>query len=268
VFAIIVNFLRYDELDIPPRVSPATVQRAFLSLGIDDPNIPGGSAFGGSSSRGSFSGSSAEDPVPSYEESIRSAPQRKDFAQESSSSKSPSISDREFRNHAAGPQGIHPALAAKQRIQKLLDYDVLPQLNEQAHSGLYKITLVLVPSNVAPLQGGDSPSAPDIVGLPSEGLVKHVWLKGGDSELEFLCQPAVMKELGCQLKARLPTYNKETGGSTGSLKNSKSAEQKLGLGEARVGVSVSEVCFRATTGMGLYTTQSGNAVIVTIEFDS
>ncbi|KAI9768819.1 MAG: hypothetical protein M1840_004633 [Geoglossum simile] len=248
VFAVIVNFLRYDELHIPQTVSSATVQRAFSSLGIEGPNDLVTS--GGSSSGGLFSSSSTEDPVPSYEESVRSAPQRNDYTQKSSSPKPESTLNR-------GPQGILPTQIAsvrEQRIQTLLDTYVQPLLDEQGLSGLYKTTFILVPSNVAPLQGGDSPSVPDViegstaadvvVGFPSEDFVKLVRLKGAENKLEFWRQTAVVDQLGRQLKARLysgghrlvyeeplSTTEEEAlppmGGSTRSLfgrKNSKSAQ--------------------------------------------
>ena len=218
MFAVIINFLRYDELHIPPTVSPATVQRAFLSLGIDGPDGTVGSAFARPSSRSGFSSLSVEDPVPSYEESVRSAPQKNDYMQERShSSKSSDTLNHGFTNHAmAGPQGMLPTQIAsvrEQRIQTLLDTYVQPLLDEQGLSGLYKTTFILVPSNVAPLQGGGLPSVPDIiegstaadvvVGFPPEDFVKLVRLRGAENKLEFWRQPAVVGQLGRQLKARL-----------------------------------------------------------------
>ncbi|KAI9784266.1 MAG: hypothetical protein M1839_002326 [Geoglossum umbratile] len=217
VFAVIANFLRYDELHIPSTVSPAVVQRAFSSLGIDGPNVPVGSAFAGSGSKGPFS-SLSEDPIPSYEESVRSAPKESDYTQgRSYPSKSSSTSAHIFANQAAASsQGILPTQIAsvrEQRIQTLLDTYIQPLLDEQGLSGLYKTTFILVPSNVAPLQGVDSPSVLDafdgggtedvVVGFPSEDFVKLVRLKGAENGLEFWRQPAVVDQLGRQLKARL-----------------------------------------------------------------
>jgi hypothetical protein len=224
VFAVIVNFLRYDELHIPPTVSPATVQRAFSSLGIDGPDVPVGPTLVAQSPRDLLSSLSTEEPIPSYEESVRSTPQGiNNTPDRAYSSKSPGAPNAQgmrahgFMNHAiASSQGVLPAQIAsvrEQRIQTLLDTYVQPLLNEQALSGLYKTTFVLVPSNVVPLQGGDSPSIPDViegssaadvvVGFPSEDFVKLVRLKGPENKLEFWRQPAIVDQLGRQLKARL-----------------------------------------------------------------
>jgi hypothetical protein len=105
------------------------------------------------------------------------------------------------------------ASVREQRIQTLLDTYVQPLLDEQGLSGLYKTTFILAPSNVVPLQGGDSPSVPDVtegstaedvvIGFPPEDFVKLVRLKGVENKLEFWRQPAVVEQLGRQLKARL-----------------------------------------------------------------
>ncbi|KAH0551691.1 hypothetical protein GP486_007090 [Trichoglossum hirsutum] len=224
VFAVVVNFLRYDELHIPPTVSPATVQRAFSSLGIDGPGVPVGSTIVTHSSKELLSGPPADEPIPSYEESLRSASQGSyNTPERDYSSKSQGVSNAQgmrahgFMNHAiASSQGVLPAQIAsvrEQRIQILLDTYVQPLLDEQALSGLYKTTFILVPSNVVPLQDGDSPSTPNaiegssaadvVVGFPSEDFVKLVRLKGPENKLEFWRQPAIVDQLGRQLKARL-----------------------------------------------------------------
>ncbi|KAH0542044.1 hypothetical protein FGG08_003509 [Glutinoglossum americanum] len=220
VFAVIVNFLRYDELHIPPTMSPATVQRALSSLEINGPNVPVESTLAGPSSRDALSGLLTEEPIPSYEESVRSTPQKSDVPEKGDS---PDVADaqgtksRAFVNQTvASLQGKLPTQITsvrEQRIQTLLDSYVQPLLDEQGLSGLYKTTFILVPSNVAPLQGGNSPSVTDdiegsttediVVGFPSEDFVKLVRLKGAENKLEFWRQPAVVDQLGRQLKAHL-----------------------------------------------------------------
>ncbi|KAL1967846.1 hypothetical protein VTN77DRAFT_2535 [Rasamsonia byssochlamydoides] len=134
----------------------------------------------------------ADDAVPSYEESIRSSP-----------------STLIQRARWQGP--LHQQLdeTRLRRIHSILSTYVDPLLMEQAASGLYKSVLLLIPSNVPSLQNEakadpySPPKEPEIVGFPSDEVVKLVRLDGEEYTLEFWRQPAVMDELGSSLRARL-----------------------------------------------------------------
>lgn len=153
----------------------------------------------------------SDDGIPSYEESLQqgvswgpSTDSKNTTVQETPLSLNQQLSD--VRAH---------------RISSILKAYIDPLLQSQALAGLYKTTLVLVPSNVTPLQravlsaNDDSDviesssdtvshdSAETVVGFPSTDYVKLVRLHGEEYVLEFWRQPAVIAELNSALGARL-----------------------------------------------------------------
>src|SRR2546430_1571259 len=103
------------------------VQRGFVSLGIQYPNIPGNSALTsfGSPVFGpprSQSSPSRDDPIPSYEESVRSLPQSNyTFISERNSSSS---RPTDPKANPSALQAILPTQIAsvrEHRIQSLID---------------------------------------------------------------------------------------------------------------------------------------------------
>ncbi|EEP75991.1 predicted protein [Uncinocarpus reesii 1704] len=139
---------------------------------------------------------SSNDPVPSYEESVASQPFSKTD-----------------RKHVPDPQ---PSLSLPnqlantrtQRIDAILSTYVDPLLLSQGAAGLYKTTFILVPSTVSTLQDAVSNAyteipEPQIVGFPTNEVVKLIRLSGQEYAMEFWRQPAVVTELESSMKARL-----------------------------------------------------------------
>ncbi|KAK2750735.1 hypothetical protein FQN57_002808 [Myotisia sp. PD_48] len=142
--------------------------------------------------------SEMEGPAPSYEESISS----------------PVTSFNTGSTSKAGlpllPQ--HLTEARTYRINSILSTYVDPLLFSQGAAGLYKTTFVLVPSTGSALQHSTSttttystPQEPQVIGFPSDEVVKLVRLQGEEHAMEFWRQPAVVAELASSMKARLMT---------------------------------------------------------------
>ncbi|EFR05008.1 hypothetical protein MGYG_08011 [Nannizzia gypsea CBS 118893] len=247
------------------------------------------------------------DEVPSYEESEAS------FARQDK--KSP------FPVHP--PPSLLPQQLAEtrtQRIQSILTSYVDPLLFSQGAHGLYKTTFILVPSSVSSLQDAPSnalttPQEPQIVGFPSDEVVKLVRLQGEEHTMEFWRQPAVVAELDSALRARLAAsghriYNEQqqaadaepepepekqqqpvhapkgklrrsiwrlAGGSDDTINDQKlgwRAEEpadggkKIPTGLVKVTIVWKEVALRISNEMGLYDTQRGPALYLTVEVGS
>lgn len=134
----------------------------------------------------------ADDAVPSYEESIRSRP---------------STLIQGSRWNAPLHQQLDETRV--RRIHSILETYVDPLLAEQAASGLYKSVLLLIPFNASSLRNElksdpySPPKEPEVVGFPSNEVVKLIRLEGEEHTLEFWRQPAVVHELGSSLRARL-----------------------------------------------------------------
>ncbi|MCJ1369674.1 hypothetical protein MMC20_000886 [Loxospora ochrophaea] len=146
----------------------------------------------------------AKDPdtCPSYEESLSQIP---NLIPPGSNKAPPSI---------LAPNNIQPSLSQQltdtrtSRINAIITTHIDPLLASQALDGLYQTTFVLVPSNIAALQLPQSPKdssseSGEVVGFPSNDHVQLVRLHGDEYKLEFWRQPAVIKELETELKARL-----------------------------------------------------------------
>ncbi|KAH8695978.1 hypothetical protein BGW36DRAFT_179583 [Talaromyces proteolyticus] len=133
----------------------------------------------------------AEDPVPSYEESVRSTPTRSPLPQQTL------------------PQQLDDARLS--RVRNILSTYVDPLLAAQGASGIYNAVFLLIPSNVDSLQQQQSsseysystPKEPEVVGFASTDVVKLIRLKGEEHTIEFWRQPAVIEELGKGLRMRL-----------------------------------------------------------------
>ncbi|KAF7593762.1 hypothetical protein BBP40_010938 [Aspergillus hancockii] len=132
--------------------------------------------------------------IPSYEDSIRSPPPTE---------KSPhSIA-------TTPPLHRHLDESRLQRVQSILTQYIDPLLSQQASSGLYKATFILIPSNTTSLQPSaqtnsePTPKDPEVVGFPASTVVKLVQLHGEEHTTEFWRQPAVLRELESSLRARL-----------------------------------------------------------------
>ncbi|KAK2744649.1 hypothetical protein FQN55_006567 [Onygenales sp. PD_40] len=140
--------------------------------------------------------SRSEDPVPSYEESL------------SSTAYGGGISKHVPAPSPSLPLPSHLADTRTQRINSILSNYVDPLLLSQGAAGLYKTNFVLVPSSVSSLQDAvtnayTTPEEPQVVGFPSNEVVKLIRLKGEEHAMEFWRQPAVVAELDSSLKARL-----------------------------------------------------------------
>ncbi|MCJ1484029.1 hypothetical protein MMC06_004197 [Schaereria dolodes] len=148
--------------------------------------------------------------IPTYEESIEQGA----FANTSSDNKS-----HAQQNQTSLSQQL--ANVRTYRINSILSAYIDPLLQSQASAGLFKTTLVLVPSNTIELQrtswkendandiiegSGDAishSSEEAVIGFPSEDYIKLVRLHGEEYVLEFWRQSAVIVELEGALKARL-----------------------------------------------------------------
>ncbi|EGD86812.1 hypothetical protein H112_05320 [Trichophyton rubrum D6] len=251
-----------------------------------------------------------DEKVPSYEESEAS------FGQ-----------DRKQPLHASPPPSLLPQHLAEtrtQRIQSILTAYVDPLLFSQGSDGLYKTTFVLVPSSVASLQdaagnaAAATPQEPQVMGFPSDEVVKLVRLQGQGHTMEFWRQPAVIAELDSALRARLAAsghriYEQPTdaaavsehepeqhsqqqqqpapapkgklrrsfwrlaGGSDDTINDQKlgwRAEEpadearKIPTGLVKVTIAWKEVALRISNEMGLYDTQRGPALCLTVEVGS
>ncbi|KAM5439893.1 hypothetical protein MferCBS31731_004304 [Microsporum ferrugineum] len=132
--------------------------------------------------------------VPSYEESQAS------FAL-----------DKKQQQQQLGSPSLLPQQLAEtrtQRIQSILTTYVDPLLFSQGAAGLYKTTFILVPSSVSSLQDAPSnayttPQEPQVIGFPSDEVVRLVRLQGQSHNMEFWRQPAVVSELESAMRARL-----------------------------------------------------------------
>ncbi|KAE8145269.1 hypothetical protein BDV25DRAFT_74119 [Aspergillus avenaceus] len=218
--------------------------------------------------------------IPSYEESIQSAPAK------------PNV-----------PLHRHLDDSRVQRVQSILSIYVDPLLVQQASSGLYQTTFILVPSNVA---GVATPKEPEPVGFPASTVVKLVRLKGEEHTAEFWRQPGVLRELESSLRARLVAsghrveddsteqvpLEKGDGKAEGPQKKRRSflgkllggssdvvvvdqklgwrAEEvrpgrKLGRDQVRVGVAWKEVCLRVENEMGLFENCNVPGICLSVE---
>ncbi|KAB8229491.1 uncharacterized protein BDW43DRAFT_187963 [Aspergillus alliaceus] len=135
-----------------------------------------------------------EEDIPSYEESIRSPPTEKPL-----STITPNIATSLHR---------HLDTSRVRRVHSILSQYVDPLLAQQASSGLYKTTFILIPSNVTSLHprtqnSYSTPKEPEPVGFPTSTVVKLVQLEGEEHTIEFWRQPAVLRELESSLRARL-----------------------------------------------------------------
>ncbi|KAK2762669.1 hypothetical protein FQN54_000843 [Arachnomyces sp. PD_36] len=137
--------------------------------------------------------------APSYEESISSPPPLNN--QDSKTSLPLS------HNTPQAPLPSHLTETRTQRISSILSTYIDPLLISQGSSGLYKTTFLLVASNDPTLQPQASsystPKEPEVIGFPSDEIVKIVRLKGEENNLEFWRQPPVVAELESALKSRL-----------------------------------------------------------------
>ena len=149
--------------------------------------------------------------VPTYEESV----------EQGAFSKSSSNTKLHYHSRPAASLTQQLADVRTYRINSILTAYIDPLLQSQALAGLFKTTLVLVPSNITALQrpsstgfgvrdviegSGDAISNDDreaVIGFPSEDYIKLVRLHGDEYTLEFWRQPAVINELEAALKARL-----------------------------------------------------------------
>ncbi|EGE81871.1 hypothetical protein RJZ56_001583 [Blastomyces dermatitidis] len=138
-----------------------------------------------------------DDPAPAYEESLPSVVYNKD-----------TVKDIPSSSQSRLPLSTQLADTRTQRVDAILTKYVEPLLLSQGASGLYKTTFVLVPSSVSSLQDAVSnayttPEEPQIVGFPSNEVVKLIRLQGEENAMEFWRQPAVVAELDSALKAKL-----------------------------------------------------------------
>lgn len=137
--------------------------------------------------------------APSYEESVSSPPPLLN-AQDSKSS-------LPLPRAPQAPLPSHLTETRTQRITDILSTYIDPLLISQGASGLYKTTFLLVASNDPTLQlqtsSYSTPKEPEVVGFPSDEIVKIVRLKGEENNLEFWRQPPVVAELESALKSRL-----------------------------------------------------------------
>ena len=149
-----------------------------------------------------------KEPIPTYEETMQN--------QDACFSNDMKPSSSQIGQPTSLPQ--HLSNVRRSRINAILTTYIDPLLLSQAEAGLFKTTLVFVPSNVSALQpskrgasdiiegSGDSISQDAeeaIIGFPCEDYVKLVRLHGQEYNMEFWRQPAVIKELETSLKARL-----------------------------------------------------------------
>lgn len=237
--------------------------------------------------------STDHDSIPTYEESVLAG-----------ATATPGSDDTK----SALPSAPTPSLpnqlteTRSQRIHSILTAYILPLLTSQALSGLYKTTFILVPSNTSTLPSttGDE----TVVGFPSDDHIQLVRLHGSEHSLEFWRQPAVVRELESELKARLtasghhieeeqqqspvappPISPKAPKRSFFSRRESEKAvpvsnpvggasgwgtpnPASLGAGQVRVKVGLQDVCLRVVSEMGLYETRTGMAVVVGVEIGS
>lgn len=241
-----------------------------------------------------------EDPIPSYEESVRS-----------STTQNPPYN---MRSDIAAPLHRHLDASRVQRVHSLLEQYVDPLLAEQASSGLYRTTFIFIPSNVTSLQPREktsysAPRTPEPVGFPTSTVGKLVQLEGEAHTMEFWRQPAVLRELESSLRARLaasghhveggdevPTSTKETkslksnedskpkqkrsfwsritGTSEAVIVDRKlgwraeqeeTAGRKLGRDQVRVVVEWKEVCLRVENDLGLYDNCNAPGICLSVE---
>ncbi|PGH23697.1 hypothetical protein AJ80_02303 [Polytolypa hystricis UAMH7299] len=141
-----------------------------------------------------------EEEVPSYEESVASPPSLTNTSE---------ISKRPLpQSSPALPLPLQLSNTRTSRIESILSTYVDPLLLSQGSSGIYKTTFILIPSSVSSLQDAVSnayttPQEPQVVGFPSDEVVKVVRLKGEENAMEFWRQRAVVAELESSMKARL-----------------------------------------------------------------
>ena len=148
-----------------------------------------------------------KETIPTYEESIRETASAESYRGEKSSS-------------YVSPPSLTQQLASvrSHRINAIISTYIDPLLQSQALAGLFKTTLVLIPSNTTSLQqtssssndsdeitegSASNASKEEVVGFRSEDYIKLVRLHGEEYTLEFWRQPTVIKELDSSLKAKL-----------------------------------------------------------------
>ncbi|KAI4135560.1 MAG: hypothetical protein LQ347_000561 [Umbilicaria vellea] len=238
--------------------------------------------------------SADDDGIPTYEESVLAG-----------ATATPGAGDAK----SALPSAQTPSLPGQltqtrsQRIHSIITAYILPLLTSQAVSGLYKTTFILVPSNICSLPSATGDET--VVGFPSDDHIQLVRLQGSEHSLEFWRQPAVVRQLEAELKARLtasghrveeeqqqpspavrpPISPKAPKRSFFSRRESEKtlpvsspvasasgwgmpSPVSLGAGQVRVNVGLQDVCLRVVSEMGLYETRTGMAVVVGLEIGS
>ena len=153
----------------------------------------------------------SDDRIPTYEESILSG---------AGASTGSSSTTHKRLEQAPHPPSLTQQLAhaRTERIRAIVSAHINPLFEAQAFSGLFKTTIVLVPSSAQSLQApadsgndviegsGDSIShntAEAVIGFPDDDYVKLVRLHGEENSTEFWRQLAVINELESTLKASL-----------------------------------------------------------------
>jgi hypothetical protein len=152
----------------------------------------------------------ADEAIPTYEESVQQGARA-----------GPATDAKEALGHDGAASLTQQMAGVRgQRISAIITSYIDPLLQSQAAAGLFRSTLVLVPSNTESLQSptyvtyssdviegsGDAISQNSeeaVIGFPSEDYVKLVRLHGDEYTAEFWRQPAVIAELDSTLKSRL-----------------------------------------------------------------
>ena len=116
------------------------------------------------------------------------------------------------------PPNLHSQISniRTERISTLINSTLLPQLDYQASSGVSHKILVLVPSDITPLQHPPSsdpdskqsqaPSLPTTdhpLGFPPDVSVQLIHLHGAENILEFWRQSAVINQLQGELSSQI-----------------------------------------------------------------
>ena len=189
--------------------------------------------------------------APSYEESVSSPPLLN--PQDSKGSLPPSHSPQQ-------PLASHLTETRTQRINSVLSTYIDPLLASQGASGLYKTTFLLVASNDPTFQqrscSYSTPKEPEIVGFPSDEIVKIVRLKGEENNIEFWRQPPVVAEFESALKTRLATSGHRleesagAGESPGPEETHKKSESRSFWGRSKDKQKSSDVPFIVDRKLG------------------
>lgn len=245
------------------------------------------------------------DPVPSYEESVRTG--------SSSTAPAGDVKHTSSLNppHTALPLQSELANARTRRIDGILSEYVDPLLAAQGAAGLYRTTFVLVPSKTSSLRATSSDPFSrsqdvEVVGFPEKGVVKLIRLKGEEHAMEFWRQPAVIAELESSMEARLAASghriydSTDASGNTATTQSSASptstkqpkksvwerlkphndsivdhklgwrapelqSEAKIPTGLVQVSVAWKDVSLRVANALGLFESKHGPALCLTVE---